>query len=40
MVVKIEPFVGVKPKVKRAAGEEAERIAAFMERELELIWIA
>jgi hypothetical protein len=39
LVVTIEPFVGLKAKVKRAAGEEAERIAAFMERELELKWV-
>jgi Winged helix DNA-binding domain len=40
VVVTIEPFVPSRVKVKRAAGEEAERIAAFMERELELKWIA
>ncbi len=39
VVVTIEPFVALKAKVKRVAGEEAERIAAFMERELELNWI-
>jgi winged helix DNA-binding protein len=39
VVVTIEPFVSLKAKVKRAAGEEAERIAAFMERELELKWM-
>jgi hypothetical protein len=40
LVVTIEPFVGLKAKVRRAAGEEAERIAGFMERELELRWTA
>jgi len=39
VVVTIEPFVALKAKVKHAAGEEAERIAEFMERELELIWM-
>jgi hypothetical protein len=38
VVVTIEPFVALKAKAKRAAGEEAERIAEFMERELELKW--
>ena len=39
VAVTIEPFVALKAKVKRAAGEEAERIAAFMERKLELKWV-
>ena len=39
LVVTIEPFVALKTKVKRAAAEEAERVAAFMERELELNWV-
>jgi hypothetical protein len=39
LVVTIEPFVGLKANVRRVAGEEAERIARFMERELELKWV-
>ncbi len=38
LALTIEPFIEPTARVKRAAGEEAERMAAFMERKLELIW--
>lgn len=38
LVIAIEPFVELKAKVKRAAADEAERIAEFMERPLALEW--
>ena len=38
LVVTIEPFVELKTRVKRAVGDEAARLAEFMESPLELIW--
>lgn len=40
LTVTIEPFVVLKSRVKRAAADEAERLANFMERSLELKWAA
>ena len=37
--VAVEPFAFYKTKWRREIGEEAERMAAFMDRKLELKWI-
>jgi hypothetical protein len=39
LAITVEPFVGLKTKVKRAAAEEAERLAEFMGKPLELTWL-
>ena len=39
LVVTIEPFTDYKTKWRRAVAEEAERMAAFMDRKLELKWL-
>ncbi|MDE3197477.1 MAG: AlkZ family DNA glycosylase [Acidobacteriota bacterium] len=39
LAVTVEPFVRYKTNWRRAVGEEAERLADFMDRKLELKWI-
>jgi hypothetical protein len=38
VIVTVEPFAAVKPKVKKTAAVEAERLAAFLGGTLDLVW--
>ena len=40
VIVTVDPFAPVKPAVKKAAGAEAERLAAFLGGTLDLSWLS
>lgn len=40
LIVELEPFLDLPTWVRQAAEDEAERLAAYMGRRLELAWLA